>query len=290
MIIKHFIKTAVGGLILLTSYQAFSAATDLNVKSINVPAFNLITDTLNGMNLINGKRNDFVMQQICGLVRGTKSQNDVNAILARNNIDINSIPKEGALVSLLVNGNKPDQTYSCASYQATSLFQPIDNSSLYDSKKNKKGKVETTLNPERFAQDVKEKMAVAQATAQLYAVIASNLPTDSNLSWADYQKSVVETVYHFSPEYLSLIERLSQSDKASYSLGEITKSTLNVADSEGHVLQMAAGGVALSSRGVMWFGNGKILGKEYFVPVKIINSLEEKKTETVKKSAPVKNK
>lgn len=282
---KKLIKTAVGGLLFLTSCHAFSAASDLNVKSINVPSYNLIVDALNNMNAANGKRNDFAMQQICDLARGDKSQQDVLAVLAKNNIDPNTIPTQGSLSSLMVNGDRAAQAYTCATYVATTLSQPADNAALYDKTKDKKGNIETKLNSTKFASEMRIKMSMAQANAQLYAVIAGNLPTGSNLVWSDYQTSVARTVYNYAPEYLRLMKVLYASDTAKYSPGTITKSTLSAADNQGRELQITPKGQVLLSHGVVLLGNGKILGKEYFSPVTIISSTKPVIAEDVKKVA-----
>ena len=283
---KNLIKTAAGGLLFLTSCHVFAAASDLNVKSINVPAYNLIVDALNNMNAANGKRDDFIMKQICDLARGDKTQEDVNELLARSNIDVRTIPLQGSLNSLLVNGNQPAQAYACATYVATTLSQPTDNSYLYDKNKNAKGVIETTLNPAKFASDMRIKMSMAQATAQLYAVIAGNLPTESNSTWDDYQRSVVRTVYNYAPEYLRLVKVLYTTDTAKYTPGTITKSTVSVADNQGRELQITPTGPVLVSRGVVWLGNGKILGKEYFSPVEIIASAAPVTPAETKKAPP----
>lgn len=281
---KTVIKTAIGGLLFLTSCQIFSAASDLNVKSINVPSYNLIVDALNNMNAANGKRNDFVMQQVCDLARGDKSQQDVLTVLSKNNIDPSTIPAQGELSSLMVNGDKAAQAYTCATYIATTLSKPGNNAALYDQVKGKSGKVETRLNSAKFASEMRIKMSMAQANAQLYAVIAGNLPTDSNLTWNDYQRSVARTVYNYAPEYLRLMRVLYTSDTAKYSPGTITKSTLSAADNQGRELQITPNGQVLISRGVVWLGNGKILGKEYFSPVTIIATAKPANDDDTKKT------
>lgn len=47
------------------------------------------------------------------LARGDKTQQDVTLLLGKNHVDINSIPAEGSVLSLLINGNKPGQAYVC---------------------------------------------------------------------------------------------------------------------------------------------------------------------------------
>lgn len=281
----NLVKTAVGGLLCLASCQAFSAPADLNVKSINVPAYNLISDTLIAMTpSIKGKRNDFLMQLICDLARGDKSQQDISSILKSNKIDYDGIPKQGSPLSILVSNNKEDQSSVCTAYIATSLFTPSDNSVLFDKVKGKAGKEETQLNQDRFNGEMKVKMSIAQATAQLYAVIANNIKSDGNLTWNDYQQNVANIVYNYAPQYLQSLKAIYSADQSSYTPLSITQAGLSVVDSTGKELAINNTELTLKSRGVEWLGDGKILGKEYFYPVKVIEGKSNKeivKTENV---------
>lgn len=290
---RKTIKAVIGGLIFLLSSQAYASPADLEVKSINVPVYNLISDTLVGMSsTLSGKRNDFVMRLICDLARGDKNQQDINVALGNENISIDSIPKSGSMSSLLVNGNKADQAATCAAYIATTYFQPIDNTVLYDKIKDREGKDVTMLNltqlnPARFAEEMKLRMSLTQATANFYAVIASNMPNDSNMSFADYQQSIAKTVFNYAPEYLRLVQVLFTSDRAAYTPISLSKTTMEVIDNQGRMLNIDSRGFIMKSRGVTWLGEGKILGKEYFVPVKIINTsaVKEKTEKTKEKKA-----
>ncbi|MFB0713419.1 hypothetical protein ACEU59_19980 [Buttiauxella noackiae] len=279
-------KTAIGGLLFLISQTVFSTVRDIKVKHIEVPAYNLISDTLVGMSApTNGKRNDFVMQLICDLARGDKTQEEVNATLVRNNVDIESIPQSKSISSLLINGKKADQAATCAAYIATSLLVPTDNTALFDKKKSNDGKEEVVLNAARFAEEMKVKMSVAQATANLYAIIASNLDGNSNQSFTDYQENIAKTVYNYAPEYLHLVQTLYINDRAAYTPRALTKSTLVVEDNLSRELQVDPQGFVLKSRGVIWLGEAKILGKEFFVPLNIIIPPEEKKkSKTIKRT------
>ncbi|MBK5145670.1 hypothetical protein I2494_18510 [Budviciaceae bacterium BWR-B9] len=266
-------KTAVGGLLFLFSHQAFCSVADLRVKSIEVPAYNLISDTLVGMSTPgSGKRNDFVLQLICDLARGDKNQQQANEVLQNNHIDVQSIPAKGSMSSLLINGDKADQASTCAAYVATSLFRENDNSALFDKSKAESGKIELTLNQQRFAKEMKVRMALAQATANLYAVVAANLPNNSELSFSDYQQSVASSVYNYAPEYLKLIQKLYSNDKAIYTPVAVTASSTSISDNESRELEITPQSIKFKSKGVVWLGEGKILGKEYFIPVKIIDS------------------
>lgn len=269
------IRTALGSFIGLICCQAISAPADLNVKSISVPAYSLITDALIAATpTLKGQRNDAVMQLVCDLARGTKSQQQVNDVLKQNNVEVENIPTTGNGLSLLVNNNAAMQSTACAAYIATSLFSPVNNSVLFDVVKDEKdkNKDKATLNPEKFSQEMRLRMSIAQATAQMYAVIAGNLSKDNNLSWADQQNDVVRIVARYAPQYLQSLKNIYSSGQGSYTPVNIDAKSYDVIDSSGHELMQNAQGPILTYRGVEWLGNGKILGKEYFVDVRVMGS------------------
>lgn len=289
-----FSKAALGGLLLLSCGLVFSAPSALSVNYINVPAYNLITDTLAGMSsTVDGKRNDDVMQLICDLARGEKKQQEVNAILEKSHVDVQSIPAQGSISSLLINGDAPQQAATCAAYIATSLFYATDNTLLFDSDKKdsekKKADEEQILNLEHFKADVKLKMSLAEATATLYAVIASNLKSDPRMTFTGYQQSVLTILYAYAPDYLRLVQAVYSADRASYTPVEVNRSRLDVMDNTGRELKITPQGVTMTSRGVTWLGDGKILGKEYFVAMKISDTSSKSKTSVSAKKGGRKN-
>ncbi len=269
------IRTALGSLIGLVCCQAISAPADLNVKSISVPAYSLITDALIAATpTVKGQRNDAVMQLVCDLARGTKNQQQVNDVLKQNNVEVQNIPTTGNGLSLLVNNNAAMQSTACAAYIATSLFSPVNNDVLFDVVKDAKDKTKetATLNTEKFAQEMRLRMSISQATAQMYAVIAANLSKDNNLSWADQQNDVVRIVASYAPQYFQSLRNIYTGTKATYTPVSIDAKSYNVTDSSGHELMQNPQGPVLMYRGVVWLGNGKILGKEYFVDVRVMGT------------------
>lgn len=305
MSVSNVIKTAVGGLLLLAVEQAVAAPQDLPVKTISVPAYNMITDTLQSIApLVAGRRNDFVMQQICALARGDKKQQDVNALLKEKGIDSTQISKMGSVASLLTNGDKEQQQMTCAVYLATSVFEPVNNRIYFTKQKEteKKTKEEKSsgwafwksdkkeeskprgeqvvFNQQQFLNDAQVKMAVMQATAQMYAVIAENIQGERDKYWADYQQKIASIVYNYAPEYLRKITLFYKSGASKPLVPvNVTLNSFTVANQAGDVLTQQAGNVMFTAKGVQWFGNGKILGKDYFSDVTVINSVKPQQTE-----------
>ncbi|MFV8846090.1 hypothetical protein [Serratia fonticola] len=210
----------------------------------------------------------------------------MNQILKQNNIDAKSIPSQGNPLSLLVNNDKEQQQTACASFVATSIFFPTDNSVFFDKKSDGKSSEPAQLNQEAFAREMKVRMSIAQATAQFYAVIANNLKKDKNMSWVDYQQDVANITESYASEYLNSIKNIYSANQATYTPVAITVDGLDVIDSRGLELVQTPNISVLKSRGVDWLGNGKILGKEYFVEIRVVDSTRTAKTpETDKKAA-----
>ncbi|HGM5493351.1 TPA: hypothetical protein ACKP1B_005071 [Serratia fonticola] len=278
------LKTAVGGLLCLVTFQAFPAPADLSVKSISVPAYNLISDTLIAMTpQVKGKRNDFMMQLVCDLARGSRTQQEVAQVLTQNNIDAKTIPTQGHALSLLMNNDREQQQTACASFIATSLFYPTENSDFFVNRKEGGSSEPATFDHDVFAREMKVRMSIAQATAQFYAVIANNLKKDKNMSWSDYQQDVASITEIYAPEYLKSIKTIFNATEATYTPLNITLNSLNVMDSRGLELVQATNFMLFKSRGVDWLGNGKILGKEYFVEIRVIDDGDVKKLSGVER-------
>lgn len=278
MLRTNLIKTAIGGLFTLLCFQSQAAGQALSKATISVPVYNLITDTLVAMTpTINGQRNDLMMKLVCDLARGDKSQPEVNDVLRDNKIDSAKIPQKGHQLSILVNGDKSSQQSACTAYIASSLFIPDDNSIFFDKPKAteagaKAGTEKPTFNPQTFAQEMKLKMSIAQATSQLYAVVASNLENNKNQGWGDYQKSVAGLVESYAPGYLTSLKQIYDANQVVYTPVSITANRLDVIDSAGRELISTPTGLELKFHDVYWLGNGKIMGKEYFVDIKVIDT------------------
>lgn len=67
--------------------------------------------------------------------------------------------------------------------------------------------------------------------------------------------------------------------QAVYTPVSITAVRLDVTDSAGRELTSTPTGLTLKFRDVYWLGNGKIMGKEYFVDIKVIDTPISAKTD-----------
>lgn len=266
------ITAAIGGLFLLALSPVQAASPAITVNAIRVPGWNIIADTLAGMaTVVNGKRNDIIMQQTCNLAWGDSTQQEVNAALAKSNIDAEKIPLVGNSLSMLVNGDTLQQQIACTAWMSNSLFATPDSERyLEDAPATKDKPAKKVFSQTRFAEDTRASIAVARATAQLYAVIAENLQQQPATDWAGWQQRIKTIVAFYAPEYLKSIRTYHAADIGKPLItNSITGHGYDVSLTDGFRLVKNGADVTLLSRNVVWLGGGKILGQDFFFRVAI---------------------
>lgn len=267
---------ALGALILGISFS--SQADPLARRFISVPVWSIATDTLVSMTpKVAGKRNDVAANALCALSRGEKTVEEIAAL---------GITIDGDLL----NASKQAQQASCAAYLATMQFMPVDLTRYVETSQSeaKKGwKLSDLFNNPEPSDTAKPKaesvnqaalinyarlqMATAQATAQLYAVIASNIGNQSQLGWRDYQQQVQLIVSAYAADYLQSIRHYYVAlANEPLTIEQATSNSFSVVDTQGHQLIRQQNSVVLRSYGLIWLGEGKILGKEYYVNVNVL--------------------
>lgn len=280
----HFLlKTAFGGLSLLTA-TALAIPQDLPVKSVSVPAYNIITDTLFNLTpLVAGKRDIFYMKQICDLARGDASQQQVDQRLRQNKMDPQQLASSGIAGMLVTQGGRADRQLACTAYLASSLLLPTSMADYrqqtttftrwlpWRSRDDDKTPGGPGFDQARFNTDARIQLALARATAQLYAVVAQNIPTRSSAEWATRQQQIAEILRHYAPEYLKSIDSFYRAESNTpLTLESATDDGYSVRNANGNRLVKTGENIELFSRGVTWLGGGKIIGRDYFVDIAII--------------------
>lgn len=254
----------------------------LTTNVVSYPLYSLIGDTLVKMvPVVNDRRNAFMMQLICDLARDDKTQKNVNEILVGKGVDIGNIPHKDNPMSLLVNGDKLQQKKVCLAYIATTLFYPQDNDFLFDVSEGKDKEPKRILNLERLEREMKIRMATAEATAQLYAVIAKNIIVEKQMSFSSYRKQINEIAMQYAPVYFQSIRLDYDENHGGVKVISLRSVDFTIADTNGRMISFIDGNFNYSKRGVNWLGNGDILGKSYFVDVAVF-SMEGNNKEKVR--------
>ena len=250
----------------LLAFSAAASGEGLVTNVIGYPLATLVNDTLTQLvPKVKDQRNNFVMQMICDLARGDRTQEDVNAQLGQNGIGSADIPQKGSPLSLLVNGDRPRQQQTCLAYIATTLLYPPDNGFLFS---QKDGNSKPVIDQQQAAREFAIRMAIAEATAQFYAVVAQNLSSAQGLSFARYRQQVADIALQYAPVYFQSIKiHFNQRAGEQVQINRLDNRNYAVSDSSGREIAYSNGVFSYKRQGVDWLSGGYILGRLYMVDV-----------------------
>lgn len=269
MKLKFLARSAV---LLLASVWGFSAQAASRDYVVSYPTSSLISETLLEMTpSVNNERNDLMMKLVCDLARNEKSQAEVDAYLQRNGVDVSQIPESGNALSLLVNGETQKQKAACASYIATSVILPGDNKGLFIevnvANRDKTISAKQEVDQDKLNQVMRTRMSIAEANAEFYSLMANALATKGNMSYGSYKNQIFDMFSELAPFYLDRVKQLYAGKTGDITLISLSNGDYRVMDNKGYVMSFSQGAFELDVKGVTWFGNGKMLGKDYYLDV-----------------------
>ena len=252
--------------LILLAFSAAASGEGLVTNVIGYPLVTLINDTLTQMvPVVKGQRNSFMMQRVCDLARGDRTQQEVNALLEQNGIRIADIPQQDHPLSLLVNGDRPRQQEACLAFIATSLLYPPDNTFLLQ---QQAGSSAPAINNGQASREFEVRMAIAEATAQLYAVIANNISAEKGQSFTRYRQQIEIVARQYAPVYFQSIKiQFSKHAGSQVQIARLSQFNYAASDASGREIAWSNGVFSFRKQGVDWLSNGYILGRLYFIDV-----------------------
>lgn len=246
------------------------AASPLNW--VSVPALPIIEDAVMSLApTFQGKRTEQFMPQICGMARGQLSQEQVNTQLTQMGIDVSRIPRQSQdATALLVNRDRAAQATACAAYQATSVLMAVDARAFLKpapatgEKAAEKTPAQPQLDERALASVLPIKVAQARANADIFALIAENLQRTPGQSLAEYRERARDLFSRLAPTYLARVPAKLPPADASYQMVGLQNGRLDFTSNAGiHFDYAVDQGLVLTQNGVLWYGKGQLLGRDY---------------------------
>ncbi|MFK8401086.1 hypothetical protein M2D07_021470 [Pseudomonas sp. BGr12] len=250
---------------------------------LNLPALPIIRNAVFSLvPTINGQRDGQIMAQACGLARGELTQGQVNTVLAQRGVDPAKLPRTGSPLSMLVNGDKASQTTACAAYLASSVLLAPDASEYTKSvtvpvkPADPKSKAKVVANPATqisqvdpaaLARVLPMKLAQARANADVFALIASELQTRPGLSLGGYRNEAMQLFARLAPVYLQRIRMQMPGQTVRFDVVRLDGGALIFNGSDGSRFEFDGANLRLVQNDVLWFGEGKLMGQDYVLPV-----------------------
>lgn len=243
---------------------------------LDVPALPIVQGavvTLSGT--LAPHKNPKVMAQLCALAKGEIQQEHINAFIKEQGGDALKIPQQGHLFSLLVNGDRKTQFSACAAYVAASVLTPLNLTELASprpaSKPGDTGKSDEPPIPQidqtKLLASLPYRLAIAQANAELFALIATELQHRPGLTFGQYHQLCVEMFIQLAPDYLQRVKEHTPATSTEFQVLNLDNRNFTFIGSDQTLFSYDYSGLKLQQNGIIWLGEGKLLGKDYFLKV-----------------------
>lgn len=218
-------------------------------------------------------KNPLVMDHLCALAKGELTQEQINTFIQQQGGIAQQIPPKGHPLSLLVNGDRQAQVQACAAYLATTVLSPLNlNSIAVDSSASALPDKPKTAAPAPGQIDQAKllsllpgKLAVAHTNADFFALIAAELQRRPGLTPEQFHQLSMQMFAHFAPNYLQRIKEQTPAPGTQYRVLKLDADQFMFISSNRTLFAYDFSGLRLQQHGVSWFGDGKLLGKSYFL-------------------------
>lgn len=218
-------------------------------------------------------KSPLVMDHLCALAKGELTQEHINRFILQQGGSAQQIPPQGHPLSLLVNGDRQAQVRACAAYLATTVLSPLNlNSIAVDAPASAPpNKTKTTehapaqIDQAKLLTLLPGKLAVAQTNADFFALIATELQRRPGLTPEQFHQLSMEMFAHLAPNYLQRVKEQTPATGTQYRVLKLDADQFVFISSNRTLFAYDFSGLKLQQNGVNWFGDGKILGKPYFL-------------------------
>lgn len=215
-----------------------------------------------------GGRHDGHINVLCELVRGEKTSEGVIDYLKANQIEAT----EDNDFALFIGERRPEQDTAAAAYIATTvLIQPNLGEFLEPVKSQQSSndkQPDFSINQTKLTTSLTTKLAIALANADIFALIARELPP--GLTVDAYRAEASRLFAKLAPAYLARVQ--SHYIKGlNFNLLQMQNNQFTFVSSTGYLFNFDQQGLLLQLGGINWYGRGQLLGKDYDLQVDYFN-------------------
>lgn len=220
--------------------------TILHINDIKVSSLPLIQQQIvSQVPLFKGKRDNAIMDNICAYVSGYNNKDTYQNFYVIHNMDVDALAKSDDGYRYVATADKESLMNSCAAYIASTFFtqQALLGNLPPDTPENQLQVRLINLTP------------IALATIKVLAEISAETQGRSYASLEEFKKSISR---RFRAQSETLIAKTFNSD---FLLADYDSS----GKENGYSYNFENGQVGIYLYGEQWLGNGKIMGKQYFI-------------------------
>lgn len=229
-------------------------------------SYPLIVDTVSQLvPQLGGTKNGDLLNEICSVVYGVKSQAELGSWLKNNFTDAEILSEENVHYNVLTGKDKVAQRTTCAAWLSLTIndIPNVDNFAT----KDKDGKL-YNVDEKAVVSLMPLKLAVARTNAEIFAAIATKLDDKKPLSYQVAKERISALFEESVPRYLASVKAYTaQENSRVFQLILLQKGRFVFQDSGGYLFDVSSENINLFWHSVPWLSKGKLQGKDYFISI-----------------------
>lgn len=234
--------------------------------SVNINILPVIMDVVAGVvPEIYLNNNDGILNRVCSVAYG-----EIKPEVFRKEINQSgrSGEKEGVFAQLMQSDDIKRYQTVCAAYMIQSAGIIPDVNQYVTQQKNAAGETVIKADENSVISLMPFRLAVARATAELYARIAAGLPEKKGQLTEIYSRKAYNLFAESSADYLETVRKYNKEEiNHKYQLLLLQKGKFMFKSSTGYIVDITQEGMNLYLYGTPWLADGHILGIIYSTEV-----------------------
>jgi hypothetical protein len=242
------------GLLLVASLSGCDRlATMTGGRNVEISSLPLAQQAITSLvPVFGGRRNKVIMDQVCAYVSGKKNLEEFESFFTTKGINTQELAKSDNGFRIIVTADKSVLTSACAAFMASTFFTQQNLLEGSDPKST----------ATQIRERLKELTPIALETVKLITEIIAEQQGQTFESLSEYKNSFQQEFERRASSYIT------QTLNHDFVLSDYSDDGVE----NGFSYTFTSGVVRLKLYDETWFGNGKLMGKRYFIYLKPVSS------------------
>lgn len=242
---------------------------EMDGNQLKISALPIIQDAVFELSAsLNQQRSNQIMTLVCGLAQAQKTQQQVNELLRQQGVDLKALQQSGGPMRILIDGDALAQAAACAAFLATTVLSPVDvnefsSVSWVPGAAGQAARNGVRIDDAKLAEALIKKLGIAKANADVFALIASQLQRSPGHTVKEYRDQARQLFSRLSPAYLQRVKMQTPAVGTPIKLLQMDERAFIFSSAQGTVFEFGRNGLVLRQNGIIWYGDGKLLGQVF---------------------------
>ncbi|WP_431224306.1 hypothetical protein ACQ86O_04605 [Serratia sp. L9] len=227
-------------------------ASNTSTNSMTMASLPLVQNTIASLApVFGGSRNDIIMEQVCALAQGQKTQEQFEQFFTNKGIALQKLAEQDAGFALLADNSLVKKQVACMAHLTSAAF--LQTVKATDDK--------ATLTPQ-----LSQKLQVMVTNAEFFSLISERIEQAPATTIVRHKQEIIRQATAMAPLYFAIMAK-NAPHNLQYTVTQLQGNRLAFSSSNGYFFALQNNIATLQLLNINWYGEGELLGKRHFIQV-----------------------